>query len=197
MIEDVDKIARDLPRVCLHGHIPTATTMALAARVVELLDRVDTLEADNDALRQIIGECYRAAGVENVGTLDETPGLVLAVMSGLKARAADHSKSADDALGRVAELEEIIEANVPLPWCPECKIECSRVDEDGCCLGCGVDAISPTSHHVARVGELEKAASELTSFWTGLGGGRVAVLSAAFDELRRVADQRGEVKSDG
>lgn len=88
MIEDVDKFARDLPRLTLHGNIPTATTMALAARVVELL--------------------------------------------------------------------EIVEENVPLPWCPVCKMECERVDDRLCCLVCETEVISPTSHHVARVAELEQ-----------------------------------------
>lgn len=45
-MSDIDKTARDLPRVCLHGHIPTATTMALAARVVELLEDRQALEVD-------------------------------------------------------------------------------------------------------------------------------------------------------
>jgi hypothetical protein len=44
MIENVDKFARDLPGLTLHGHIPTGTTMALAARVVELLTKVTELE---------------------------------------------------------------------------------------------------------------------------------------------------------
>lgn len=43
---DIDKTARDLPRVCLHGRIPTETTMALAARVVELLSQEEQLLAN-------------------------------------------------------------------------------------------------------------------------------------------------------
>lgn len=53
---DIDKTARDLPRVCLHGRIPTATTMALAARVVELLARVAELEGEKRRDAQVIGQ---------------------------------------------------------------------------------------------------------------------------------------------
>ncbi len=45
MIDDVDQMARDLPRMTLHGNIPTATTMALAARVVELLSAMREISA--------------------------------------------------------------------------------------------------------------------------------------------------------
>lgn len=68
----------------------------------------------------------------------------------------DHDATIKRMRARLGELGEIIEANVPLPWCPECKTECSRVDEDGCCLGCGVDVVCPTSEHVARVAALER-----------------------------------------
>lgn len=67
MIEDVDKIARDLPTVCLHGHIPTATTMALAARVVELLDRVRGLEMDLSEGRSMVN-ALRFGGSEFRGS---------------------------------------------------------------------------------------------------------------------------------
>ena len=46
--------------------------------------RVTAFQTDNDALRDIIGQCYRAAGVEGVGTLDETPGLVVALKARVK-----------------------------------------------------------------------------------------------------------------
>lgn len=36
--EDIDRFARELPSLTLHGNISTATTMAFAARIVELLD---------------------------------------------------------------------------------------------------------------------------------------------------------------
>lgn len=63
MIDDADQMARDLPRMTLHGNIPTATTMALAARVVELLDRAFKSELDLtraklkiDSMAKVIGE---------------------------------------------------------------------------------------------------------------------------------------------
>jgi len=28
------------------------------------------------------------------------------------------------------------------PWCTECQIPVSRVDEDGCCLACGTDVMA-------------------------------------------------------
>ncbi len=45
MSEYIDEIARDLPRMTLHGNIPTGTTMALAARVVELLSAMREISA--------------------------------------------------------------------------------------------------------------------------------------------------------
>ncbi len=42
--DEIDKFARDLPSMTLHGNIPTETTMALAARVVELLDEKAKLD---------------------------------------------------------------------------------------------------------------------------------------------------------
>ncbi len=38
--------------------------------------------------------------------------------------------------------------NVPFPFCEECDHQIERVDEDGCCLTCGNDAIHPTAAHV-------------------------------------------------
>lgn len=40
------------------------------------------------------------------------------------------------ALGRLGTLERM------LPRCPECGP--TRIDEDGCCTGCGADAAPPT-----------------------------------------------------
>lgn len=41
---------------------------------------------------------------------------------------------------QAAEIDALKE-NCPYPWCPECKIECRAVDEDGCCSSCGVDTV--------------------------------------------------------
>lgn len=43
--EVIDEFARDFPSLTMHGPIPPATTHALAARVVELLGRVEESEA--------------------------------------------------------------------------------------------------------------------------------------------------------
>lgn len=37
--DDIDKLARDIPRMTMHGPIPAMTTHLLAARLVEVLDR--------------------------------------------------------------------------------------------------------------------------------------------------------------
>lgn len=51
MIEDIDKYARDLPRMTLHGRIPTGTIMQLAMRVVELLEEVSELKGEAKSFR--------------------------------------------------------------------------------------------------------------------------------------------------
>lgn len=43
--EEVDEFARELPSLTLHGALPVATTMALALRVTDLLEKVEKLEA--------------------------------------------------------------------------------------------------------------------------------------------------------
>lgn len=60
---------------------------------------------------------------------------------------------------RVAELEAELAAG-PLPWCHECMSEVAIIDEDGCCMACGADAVVPTTEHVARVAELESERDE-------------------------------------
>ena len=70
---DIDQTARDLPRMTLHGNIPTATTMALAARVVELLARVAVLEAQVSGLENAcrsLRERNRALGIDNESLKD-------------------------------------------------------------------------------------------------------------------------------
>ena len=62
---------------------------------------------------------------------------------------------AEKAEARVAELEAEAAAR-QLPWCHECKVAVSWVDEDGCCTACGSDAVFPSTEHVARIAELEK-----------------------------------------
>lgn len=52
--EEVDKLARELPTLTLHGCPPVATTMALAARVVELLESVERLTTVRDVLSEAI-----------------------------------------------------------------------------------------------------------------------------------------------
>lgn len=67
MIEDIDKFARGLPRMTMHGPIPPATTHQLAARVVELLARVAEL---NKECEDLTGEVSALSGkvedLENV-----------------------------------------------------------------------------------------------------------------------------------
>lgn len=81
---DIDKTARDLPRMCLHGRIPTATTMALAARVVELLGRVEGLEQEKTGW-----DADEKAMTENAALLNEDRRILHARLAELEAQLRD------------------------------------------------------------------------------------------------------------
>lgn len=78
------------------GGQPLAVAMAVVLR--EHIVHAVELEAEVGELRQIVGDCYGAIGVENVGTLDETPGLIRARVAELQLRVYQMGEFAKDEL---------------------------------------------------------------------------------------------------
>ena len=46
--DEIDKLAADLPRMTMHGRVPTRTIMAMAMRITELLEENARLKTQDN-----------------------------------------------------------------------------------------------------------------------------------------------------
>lgn len=107
MIENLDQFARELPRLTLHGPIPTGTVMALAARVVELLSRVEEIEEDKS---------YEDAGLlerfTKMRKAVESAEARVAELVKLEAEAEQRHVEASEAFRKMAARVEVLESAI-------------------------------------------------------------------------------------
>lgn len=69
--DEIDSLAADLPGLTLHGQIPTATTMAFAARIVELNARVESLEKVESAYHELRNALFEMTHETDTRTIDQ------------------------------------------------------------------------------------------------------------------------------
>lgn len=122
--DEIDKLARDMPGLTLHGHIPVETTMALARRVVELLSERDELAERQDPITYAFDECSKL--IDGDDGWQYPAQMIRTVKSVIEER--------DKAEARVAEAEDGL--RLECPCCGQAAAEWFVTDGDSLLCGC-------------------------------------------------------------
>lgn len=119
---------------------------------------LQTTDQDRDALTRLAASWADGdviGGVQIGRALNNIPKLVGDIET-LQNQVNVWTEVAEGRANEIKDLRESLDhavSLVPNFWCPECQADCHRVDEDGCCLGCGADPLTPVQRVCHELGD--------------------------------------------